>query len=238
MYDQAYAAWKNWNPETFGRMTRAEARYYAAEMARLRRCPPVAARVVEIGFGNGQFLSFCRDRGWQVSGTEANDGLVRMARAAGYDALPLDALQTLPAASVDLVAAFDVLEHLTLAGIVDLLRDVRRILAADGMFVARFPNGDSPFGLPYQNGDPTHVTTIGSARIRQLAQAAGLTVDLVAGEARPLLAGGWRLTLHRLVANPVRNLLDGFVNTVIVPRGDIRFTSPNLSVFCSKAGAP
>jgi hypothetical protein len=44
--------------------------------------------------------------------------------------------------------------------IVDFKLDVKRVLKPGGRFIARCPNGDSPFRLVNQNGDVTQVTSI------------------------------------------------------------------------------
>src|SRR5690606_37231493 len=42
---------------------------------------------------------------------------------------------------------------------------------------ARFPNGSSPFGRHYQNGDLTHESALNASSIRQLFEPHGLTLE-------------------------------------------------------------
>ena len=225
-YGQDYMQWKSWGADSFGKVTRAKARYYDAELKRTRRSFPQQARVLEIGFGNGSFLGYAREQGWEASGTEANAGLVEIARGQGFDAHHVEDLLAFPSDAFDLVVAFDVLEHIPQDVMPGFLLEVRRILKDKGCFLARFPNCDSPFGLTYQNGDPTHVTAMNSKKAHYYATRANLEVVYVGGEAQPLAAAEGMLHLvHRLVAITVKRALDAFVNVIFYPRGDIAFAS-------------
>ena len=93
-----YLNWKGWEARRFGTLARGDADYFARELRGLVSDGP--PRVLEVGFGNGIFLSYCRSKGWNVTGTELLPELVETARAAGYDAVPADQLDTLPALQV------------------------------------------------------------------------------------------------------------------------------------------
>jgi 2-polyprenyl-3-methyl-5-hydroxy-6-metoxy-1,4-benzoquinol methylase len=103
-------------------------------------------------------------------GIEANLELVNIAEHLGYKALHSDEMYAINADQFDLIAAFDVLEHIPQSEILNFLSQVKRMLKNGGVFIARFPNGDSPFGLANQNGELTHVTAIGSEKFRYLVQ--------------------------------------------------------------------
>ena len=60
-----YTQWKGWRGEFA--TTDREARYYAAELADVALA---GRRVLELGFGNGNFLAWAREQGAQVTGTE------------------------------------------------------------------------------------------------------------------------------------------------------------------------
>jgi SAM-dependent methyltransferase len=175
-----YVEWKSWRG-TFAASDR-EARYYTAEFDGIALA---GKRVLEIGFGNGSFLAWARSQGAAVTGTEAIDLLIEQARANGYDAQPA-ALTDLVSAGrqFDLVVAFDVLEHWSRRELVANLRQIHALLACDGMLLARFPNGHSPFGRLHQHGDLTHVTALSATSTTQLARMTGFAVVRVENERR------------------------------------------------------
>jgi hypothetical protein len=78
-----------------------------------------------------------------------------------------------------------------------VLRRIRALLAPEGRFVARFPNGDSPFGRIGQHGDPTHVTTMGRGKLVYLARDAGLQLLEIRAPALPVHGVGFRRAWKR-----------------------------------------
>ena len=235
-YGDDYLTWKHWAKQAFGQCKRSDAGYFAAEIKRAMGALPAQARVLEIGFGNGSFLAFCRSRQWQVCGTEVNSGLVDVARDSGFEALHTSTLEPLAAGSFDLVVAFDVLEHIPQDAMLAFLEQVKRVLRPGGVFIARFPNGDSPLSRVNQHGDVTHVTTIGSGKCRYFCDRLGVTLLHLGGQALPVLGTDARHALHALVARPIWAAMDGFINTVFFPGGRLSFASPNL-ILAFKTGA-
>ncbi len=167
-----YADWKNWAGE-FAPSDR-EARYFAAELADI---PLTGKRVLEIGFGNGSFLAWAKARGAEVVGTEIDAVMIEHARAKGFSAEP-SSLEALAAAGqrFDLVVAFDVFEHWDKPMLVANLSQIAALLRTDGLVLARFPNGQSPFGRVHQHGDLTHQTALSVSSVVQLARLTGFTV--------------------------------------------------------------
>lgn len=228
-YGDSYRAWKGWGSSIpFATLTAAQADYFGREIAALGGLP--IGRVLDIGFGNGEFMHYCRSRGWQVSGTEIDPGLVELARQAGFDAHAAEALATLPEKSFDLVVAFDVLEHISQADLPGFLRQMAARMAPSGMLLCKFPNGDSPFGRPFQNGDVTHLTTLGEAKIRRLAGLAGLQVTRLAGEARPTVDRSWRMVVSRFVVRLLELTLEPCIKNVMFPGWKFALFSPNTVV--------
>jgi SAM-dependent methyltransferase len=75
--------------------------------------PTPSPRVLELGSAYGFFLEVVREQGWTGIGVELSDHAASQARARGLDVRTgtLDAV-ALPEASFDLVALWDVIEHL------------------------------------------------------------------------------------------------------------------------------
>jgi 2-polyprenyl-3-methyl-5-hydroxy-6-metoxy-1,4-benzoquinol methylase len=167
-----YAAWKRW--EGAFAATDKESRYYAAEF---RGIPLGGARVLEIGFGNGSFLAFARGEGATVTGLEINAEMCEAARNHGFDVLDVP-LTTLVERDTryDIVVAFDVLEHWDTDELVGNFRAIGALLNDDGVFVSRFPNGQSPFGRVYQHGDFSHKSVLSTYKIEYLAALTGFDI--------------------------------------------------------------
>ena len=175
-----YAGWKGWDG-AFSASDR-EARYFAAEF---RGVPLSGKRLLEVGFGNGSLLAWARDQGAQVSGLEHDVGMCEAGRRAGFDVAGTSLVDLADRDErYDLVVAFDVLEHWDGSELVANFTAVRTLLAEGGLFVARFPNGQSPFGRVYQHGDFSHKSTLSTYKIEYLARLGGLDVVRIANACR------------------------------------------------------
>jgi SAM-dependent methyltransferase len=232
-YGREYLIWKNWGgAQSFGHLDRAYAAYYLAEIRNTGLGQ--INRVLEIGFGNGGFLTFCKSQSWGVCGTEENSGLIEAAKLAGFEATPANQLSVAPSETFDLVAAFDVIEHIEQQSLPLLFDEIRRLLRPGGVFLARFPNGDSPFGLSLQHGDVTHVTTIGSGKIEFFAKNSGFQIVSMGGAASPILCGSITLAARRAVIAPLRAVLDFVFKKIFFNGQKISFFSPSLVVCLRK----
>ena len=235
-FDASYSQWKGWEPEDFGRLSRNEAATYARELKPIikSRTSPVS-RVLEIGVGRGGFQRYCMDRGWMVQGTEIAANLVAAGQNRGYDIVHADELSTLPEASFDIIAGFDVLEHVPQDGIIPLLNMLRSKLATDGTILFRFPNADSWLGLRNFNGDVTHVTAIGREKMNYFARQSGFEMAAFKAEARLGFDGGWLRGLHSIFARPIVWAVSTFVQQIYFPRIEIILDSVNVVAHLSHA---
>jgi SAM-dependent methyltransferase len=223
-YGDLYAEVMNWDDEQFGMMTARQ----EADLKAIIRLPnaafPPKSRVLEIGFGNGGVLTYGRRRQWEIQGTEVNELLLQRARKKGFSAFSAhgnEALDSLASDFFDLVLAFDVLEHMPAYEIVGLLRQMRRIAKHGAVFIARFPNGDSPFSLG------VHLTTLGSSKASYLAKEAGMEIVYLGGEPQPLWSGIPHFC-YRIVTNPIRSLLNLCLNLLFYPGNPKPLCSRNL----------
>lgn len=195
----AYDGWKNWVTPF---ICSAElAAYYAAE---LRGRTMTGANVLEIGFGNGEFLAWAKAAGATVAGCEITPAAIAAAQAHGINLFPADFERdsTLWHGQFDVIAAFDVFEHLDPPTIIAKLRAIAAMLRPGGWLVLRFPNGQSPFGLGPQHGDATHVTALSRAKMEQYAAGTGLTTLHYGGVARPATG-----TIVRRLVRAIRYVL-------------------------------
>lgn len=235
MDSKAYTSWKSWSAERFGFCARTQRVYFKSEMHRTNLDFTKDIRALEIGFGNGSFLSYARSQGWSVDGLEMIEALVEQAKEHGFSAYHSSKIASLISSSYDLVVAFDVFEHLIEQDLDALLSDIWCLLCVGGCLVARFPNGDSPFGLEGQNGDPTHVTAIGVSKMCYYAKKYGFDVIYLGGEACPLPAGNVGRTLRTLLTLPIMWIVDFLVKNIFLPGSGISFSSRNTAVVLRKA---
>lgn len=230
-----YRTWKNWDQAIFGSFG-ADARLYFEEeiglcgIRNLRNC-----NVLEIGFGNGEFAGWATAAGAIYQGTELIPELVALGCAAGFKVTSAQnwRLTGREAQSFDFVFAFDVLEHLSLDELRDLLDLVANSLKVEGRFIARVPSGDSPFSRAIQHGDVTHRTALGGSAIRQLANEAGLAVLAIREPAFPLRGFGVRAFIRRLAVVSIRRLLYPLI-TLVFMGGGYPVLTPNLVFVLSK----
>ena len=214
--NENYLSWKGWKADDFGQYTVSDELYYAAE---LDRAGIRSGRILELGFGNGGFAAWAKSRPcFEYHGTELEPELVARARLAGLNATDAAASWGQPD-SFDAIVAFDVLEHIPLADLPPLLLRIRGSLRRGGLFLARFPSGDSPFARHVQYGDLTHRTVIGTGMVQQLALRAGLEVRQIRSPALPVWGLGLRVALRRagvlmLRATISRMLRVAFFNNV------------------------
>jgi SAM-dependent methyltransferase len=211
-FDPGYVQWKSWEDCGFGRYSPLDSVYYAAEFG-MR--PPVTARALEIGFGNGAALAWLRDAGVDTYGVEANPMLVERARRLlgenrAFGDLEDATLSNLSGTFTHVIA-LDVLEHVPMSSLPQMLARVRTLLTPGGVALFRFPNGDSPFGRIYQHGDPTHITTLGSERMIYFARRALLEVSAIRSPVLPLRGVGLARALRRLLVCAARQVTERIV---------------------------
>ena len=234
-FDSAYINWKNWGAG-FGQVELANKAYFSKEVDLVK---PVSglATVLEVGFGSGQFMGFCRDRGLQVTGLEMNELLVAEAKRQGFDARSADDLFSLPNQSFDLIAAFDVVEHIGKADIPAFFVALRRCLKNDGRILLRFPNGDSWLGRVNQNGDPTHKTEMGYFMLDYFARETGLKIISFDAPQNAGFAAGTIKGLHNLFARPLAKLIAGILHLIYLPASPVVLSSSNVVAVLGKDGA-
>jgi len=228
--DEHYLQWKGWPSNAFGGYSREEALYFSAELRRAGIRTTAGLRVAELGFGNGAFAGWIRDIGGHWMGLEAIPALIDRARAAGFEAKRSDVgFEELHGpAALDLVVAFDVLEHLELPHIRAVLAGAKTALKPSGLVIARVPSGDSPFSGAIFHGDLTHRTLLGSSAIRQLARELGFTAIQVRPPEFPARGLGLRRFVRRTAVNAARHLAGALIANVLLADRDAVIT-PNLT---------
>ena len=140
--------------------------------------PGREARILEIGCGHGALLHFAREAGYaNIAGVDGSAAQVEAAKRLGIPGVRhgelLATLKTEPAASLDAVIAYDVIEHLTKDELLDLTDEVHRTLKPGGRWIIHAPNGLSPFAGVMRYGDLTHEQAFTPESLTQLFLACG-----------------------------------------------------------------
>jgi SAM-dependent methyltransferase len=231
-----YMEWKGWEGRPFGQLDPEDTLYFPKE---LRACGVESLqglKVGEIGFGNGSFAAWVRQHGGQWVGREANPALRERAATAGFQVLgegePFSSC--FGAGELDLLAAFDVLEHIDLDAIRALLLEVKEALRPGGIFMFRVPSGDSPFSGAIFRGDCTHRTLLGSSAVQQLALEAGLEVRQIRPPVLPFSGLDPVRLLRRALVRSAQAIVFGFIRNLLMSQPSA-VVSPNMLVVLRKA---
>lgn len=224
-----YKEWKDWSNQEFGKVTEAASAYFSSEMAACNRPSLAGLKVLELGFGNGQFGAWAQLNGASYCGTELLPELVAAGEALGWNVAPAncDLAALAPPGGLDLAVAFDVFEHLDNKELEATFRAIGAILKPEGLLIARVPSGDSPFARAIQHGDLTHATSLGSSAIAQLAGRSGFDVLQVREPAFPLLGAGPLAFIRRAIVYALRRISFKFIGTVLMGNRHAVLT-PNL----------
>ncbi len=224
-----YVEWKGWVDQTpFGLLEPGESVYLDSELRDVLARSHGIADVLEVGYGNGAFLSYCRTRGWNVTGTELDPGLIEAAAASGFRVFPADQLDRIADGSFDLIAVFDVLEHIPQEAVPGFLSALSGKLRAGGQILFRFPNADSWLGNPLQNGDPTHVTAIGYLKMTYFALQTDLEVVTFRGAKRHGFATSFINGMYALLAGPIIWVISNLARALYFPGLPVVLSTSNV----------
>lgn len=210
----------------------AENFWYYDEMNR-HTVIPAGARVLDIGFGDGRFLDWCAHRKMVPAGVEILDAALAKASAFGHDVArgPFTSSTFEPGRIFDVIACFDVIEHLTTEDLRMLLSDTLPHLAQGGRYIFRFPNGNSPFVGPVYNSDVTHLALRTPEAVDGIGRSLGLKVE-VAFNDRLLPPGGVQRARRR-ITYALRSLIESIV--CLAYFGARRPLDPNVFVVLGRA---
>lgn len=134
-------------------------RAYAPFTAPLRG-PDGAAAALDLGCGRGEWLELLGEQGFQAEGVDLDDGMLAACRERGLAARRDDALAALrarPDASLALVSAFHLVEHLPFDLVRELIAESLRVLRPGGLLVMETPNPENlTVGATSFYLDPSH----------------------------------------------------------------------------------
>jgi len=162
----------------FERRFRGDPEEIAAELSRryidlLAPNPPV----VDIGCGNAGLVELLTRRGVEVIGVDTDPSMVAEARDRGLDVRLVDGTSFLRGrepGSIGAIIATQVVEHLQLADLIQLLELAASRLKPGGVLIAETPNPGSliVLGTTFIT-DPTHVRPLHPSLLTFLCEGAG-----------------------------------------------------------------
>jgi SAM-dependent methyltransferase len=156
--------------------------------------------VLDIGCGRGEFLGLLRDAGIEAQGVDSDADMVALCQARGLDVALGDGLahlKAIPDETLGGVFAAQVIEHLTPAQVITLMRTAYGKLRPGGVLILETVNPASVVALTNFYLDFTHVKPIHPLALEWLAESLEFTdrellyLSLVQGgpRLRPLPAG-------------------------------------------------
>lgn len=146
---------------------------------------------VDLACGSGELLFLLERQGFaHIIGIDlCETGLEKARKAVSCELVRSDIveyLSTVPADSVDLVTALNILEHLPKDSLKAVLDEARRVLRPGGTLVAMVPNAISPFGSLTRHWDITHEWAFTPNNFRQLAALTGFSPHVEFRECGPV----------------------------------------------------
>ena len=211
---QEYEDWKNWKNEDFGKITPEDNAYFSKIRRKFKLHDNLT--VLEIGFGNGNFLNYCKNNNWDVYGVEIIQELLDRATNAGFSVC--DNIDNISNKTFDLVVCFDVLEHIEQEEVTDFLKRIKNILNRNGSLIIRTPNGASPLGLTNQHGDTTHVNIVTATKMEYWSNSAGLELKYQNGDIYPIYNGKLFKIPSRVVKRLLQILIERSLRWIFSPQ--------------------
>jgi SAM-dependent methyltransferase len=138
------------------------------------------ATILDLGCGHGALLHFAREAGYFNSrGIDRSAEQVAAARRLGVGEVDegdvYEALAAQADASLDVVVAFDVIEHFTREELLPFVDEVHRVLKHGGLWIIHVPNAESPFGARIRYDDLTHELAFTRTSLGQLLLSCGFS---------------------------------------------------------------
>jgi SAM-dependent methyltransferase len=152
---------------------------------RLRVYLPVLERanvtqdLLDIGCGRGEWLELLRETGRQGLGIDHNPVFITRCQRLDLNVVQRDAiayLSDLPAASLNAITSFHLVEHLPFKLLMQMLDEMVRVLRPGSPLILETPNPENfMVGSHTFYTDPTHRNPIPSATLQFLLESRGLT---------------------------------------------------------------
>jgi len=152
---------------------------------------PSASRVLDVGAGTGEFLSYMQDQGYEVVGLEPSSKIGEKAKSKGLEIHNKTVEEFVGSGhnSFDVVTLFHVLEHVP--NPVEVVESAYSLLSPGGVLVVKVPNEFNPLQVSARESlslddwwivPPVHINYFDYDSLGALIQSAGFTVEEKIGD--------------------------------------------------------
>jgi SAM-dependent methyltransferase len=136
--------------------------------------------ILDIGCGHGAILFALREAGYKnLQGVDGSPEQVEAAHLLGLTQVRqgdlLTALAAIPEKSLDVVIAFDVLEHQLKDEVMQFMDEFHRILRPGGCVLIHVPNGEGVLGGRVRYADITHELAFTTQILHQIGTLTGFS---------------------------------------------------------------
>jgi 2-polyprenyl-3-methyl-5-hydroxy-6-metoxy-1,4-benzoquinol methylase len=136
------------------------------------------SRILDVGCGYGPIVHYAHEAGYRnARGVDRSASQVALAGRLGITGVVhgdlIDTLASTEANTLDVVVAWNVLEHLTKEETIKLLEGAVRVLVPAGRLIVHVPNASTPFFGSVRYGDFTHEQAFTPTSATQIFLASG-----------------------------------------------------------------
>jgi len=187
------------------RLERSYQKIYSERLELLRKYI-VQRHIFEVGFGEGKFLAFLRDRGWRVAGIELSKNAFLEAKKRYKLHLEWGKIEEkeYPKENFSLVTMYMVLEHIHKP--LELLKSLHRLLREQGILIIQVPNFASLQSKIFRSQWyslrlPRHMYHYTPKTLQRLLMKASFEVVATSFRARIDNASGFKFSLKKIVCH-------------------------------------
>lgn len=191
------------------------------------------SEILDVGCGHGAIVYAAQQAGYiNIRGVDGSPEQVAAARKLGISGVTqgdiLEALSGQADGSLDVVVAFDVIEHFTKDELLVVVDEVLRVLKPSGRWIIHTVNAGSPFYGIVRHGDFTHELAFTPTSMAQLLLASRY-VGVVSFEDTPV-AHGIKSGVRSILWRATRAFLRLYITIETGQKGDAIFTQNFLTV--------